>query len=120
MLDQVNYVTNEQGEQVGVLLDIATYQQLILDVSDDPDQLLGLSVAELEALAESKLAPAEQARMDELLARNAQTRLSEAEILELDNLLAQVDQLTMLKARAQYTLKKNSTLISEPQTSVWV
>ena len=71
----------------------------------DPAELLtSLSVAELEALADGVLAPARQGRLDELLAANAGGPLSAADGRELDRLLEVVDQLTVLKARARYTL----------------
>jgi hypothetical protein len=50
------------------------------------------------------LAPRAQARLDELVARNTQQRLSTAETAELEQLLERVDQLTLLKTRAKYTL----------------
>jgi hypothetical protein len=70
-----------------------------------PEMLIGLSVGELEALSESLLAPAAQARLDDLLASNAEGRLSAHETEELERLLEQVDQLTVLKTRARYTLQ---------------
>jgi hypothetical protein len=73
-------------------------------MSTDTELLTGLSHGELEALAESILAPAAQARLDELLARNQDHRLSGAEEAELDRLLNRLDQLTLLKTRARYTL----------------
>ena len=66
--------------------------------------LAGLSVAELEALADGLLAPAHQARLDELLSKNAQRSLDDPERNELDRLLNSADQLTLLKTRARYTL----------------
>jgi hypothetical protein len=66
--------------------------------------LIGLSVDELEALADSLLAPAAQARLDDLLARRKETPLSAQEEAELDRLLQKTDQLTILKTRARYTL----------------
>ena len=98
------YITNEQGERVGVLLDLEEYQQLIRLPTPDPEFLMGLSDAELQALAQSALAPVEQSRLDELLSRNADTQLAEEERAELDRLLDHVDQLTILKTRARYTL----------------
>jgi hypothetical protein len=98
------YITNEQGERIGVLLDLDEYQQLTRLFPPDPDLLMELSAAELQALAQSALAPAEQSRLDDLLARNADTTLSKAEQTELDRLLHHVDQLTILKTRARYTL----------------
>jgi hypothetical protein len=66
--------------------------------------LVGLSDEELEALADSMLSPSAQGRLDELLQRNSEGRLPPADLQELDRLLAQVDQLTILKTRARYTL----------------
>lgn len=70
----------------------------------DPEVLLGLSDGELEALAESLLIPTAQALLDDLLSRNEQSQLSAVEEAELDRLLDRVDQLTILKTRARYTL----------------
>jgi hypothetical protein len=74
----------------------------------DAELLIGLSEEELEALADGKLAPAAQLHLDELLKRNAESQLSEGEQSELDRLLSQVDHLTILKARARYTLLQQS------------
>ena len=73
-------------------------------MTTDPEMLVGLSVGELEALSESLLAPAAQARLDDLSARNAERLLSAAELAELESLLERVDQLTVVKTRARYTL----------------
>ena len=73
-------------------------------MSVDMEMLTSLSVPELEALADGLLAPARQARLDELLARNAECSLTGEERRELDRLLELVDQLTLLKTRARYTL----------------
>jgi hypothetical protein len=108
------YITNEQGERIGVLLDLEEYHQLTRSSPPDPELLLGLSEAELRALAQSSLAPAEQSRLDDLLARNADAQLSVTEQAELDRLLHHVDQLNILKTRAQYTLAHQTGL---PQTS---
>ena len=106
----MHYITNEQGERVGVLLDLTAYNRLVnLSVSDSAC-LVGLSKEELQALAASLLAPKAQARLDELLARNAMVELSTNEAAELDSLLEQVDQLTILKTRARYTLNYLETL----------
>jgi hypothetical protein len=64
-----------------------------------------LSVDELEALAESKLAPAAQTRMSDLLARNTEGQLTADEQVELDQILKRIDQLNILKARALLTLQ---------------
>jgi len=105
MTDKLRYVTDEQGKQIGVLLDLEEYHRLRHQPASDPDLLPGLSQAELAALADSLLAPAAQVRLDELLARHNEQPLAEAEAAELDRLLAQVDQLTILKTRARYTLQ---------------
>jgi hypothetical protein len=74
-------------------------------MNTDPEMLVGLSIGELEALSESLLAPAAQARLEELLSRNAEGKLSEAENAELEHLVERVDQLTVLKTRARFTLQ---------------
>lgn len=66
------------------------------------EMLTSLSVAELEALADGLLAPARQARLDQLLVKNAERSLGGEERRELDRLLELVDQLTLLKTRAIY------------------
>ena len=98
------YIIDEQGERIGVLLDLEEYQQLTRLSPSDADLLVGLSEDELQALAHSALAPAEQDRLDDLLARNADGQLSETDQVALDHLLHYVDQLTILKTRARYTL----------------
>ena len=70
----------------------------------DPERLISLSAAELEALADGRLATASQARIDELLELKANAGISSEDTAELDQLLGQVDQLTVLKTRARYTL----------------
>ena len=106
------YITNEQGERIGVLLDLDEYQQITRQLlrpdASDPEILIGLSEAELQALAHSTLAPAEQSRLDDLLTQNTEAQLSEAEQAELDRLLNDIDQLTILKTRARYTLAQQT------------
>lgn len=77
-------------------------------MSSNCEALTGLNDDELEALADSVLAPAAQARLDALLDRNAQGQLTASEISELDRLVARVDQLTILKTRARYTLEQKA------------
>lgn len=101
----MRYITNEQGERVGVLLDLETFDRLSISSNTDAEILPSLSQAELKALAESKLAPAAQTQLTELLDRNTEGQLSEEELVELDRLLAQSDHLTLLKTRARYTLR---------------
>jgi len=72
--------------------------------SSNPEVLVGLSIPELEALADSLLAPAAQQRLDELLALRKEKQLAVSEGPMLDALLTKVDQLTILKARARLTL----------------
>ena len=72
----------------------------------DPELLKELNFEELEALADSLLAPAAQARLDELLARRHEEALSADEDLELDRLLGKADRLTILKTRGRYTLNQ--------------
>ena len=78
-------------------------------MSSDPERLVGLSIEELEALADSWLAPAAQARLDDLLARQQEAPLSVGEAGEPDGLLQKVDQLTILTTRARYTLMQEQT-----------
>lgn len=70
----------------------------------DPEMLASLSIAELEALAEGAMVHARQARLEELLAQNNESSLTSGERRELARLLELSDQLTILKARARYTL----------------
>jgi ribosome assembly protein YihI (activator of Der GTPase) len=104
MVEPVRYVTDPQGERVGVLLDLESYRQLTTERAQDPECLEGLSREELEALSVARLAPEAQAVLDRLLERNAGESLSAEESARLDELLARVDHLALLVARARYTL----------------
>jgi hypothetical protein len=97
------FITNERGERTGVVLDIATYEGLTR-TPHDPALLTGLSKNELQALANVKLAPDDQEQLSSLLAKQSEGKLSQEELTHLDNLIAQVDQLTLVKAKAMYTL----------------
>jgi hypothetical protein len=68
-----------------------------------------MSIDELEALADTHLAPAAQQRLDDLLARQKEKQLTAGEEQELDRLLQKLDQLTILKTRARYTLNHEKT-----------
>jgi uncharacterized protein YnzC (UPF0291/DUF896 family) len=114
MNGQIQFVTNEKGEQTGVLLDMDYYYQLVSDNLVDPKLLKGLSIDELEALAKTKLSIDEQSRLNELTAKQKVDGLSDEEEQEIDQLLDYVDQLTILKARAMYTLHK-MTVSSTPK-----
>jgi len=105
MINQVQYVTDEDGKRVGVLLDVQSYQQMLVGV-DDPDLLPGLSRDELVALAETKLTSGDQDRLEYLLAANKSQTISEAETEELDAILERIDYLNIIKARALYTLQQ--------------
>jgi hypothetical protein len=102
----VQYITEENGRKVGVVLKWADYVRLLANAEADPDILTGLTYSELEALAHSKLASERQERLGELLARQADGALSDDESRELDRLLDQIDQLNILKARALLTLRE--------------
>ena len=67
-----------------------------------------VSVAGLQALANARLAPTEQTRLDELLELNSAGKLADKELQELDAILKQVDELNLLKARAEYTLRQQT------------
>ena len=112
MSNTLRYITDAQGKRIGVLLDLEAYQQLTRLSPPDSEILSGLSEAELQALAHSALALAEQARLDDLLARHADGQLPEAEQIELDRLLHHVDQLSLLKTRARYTLARHAGTLS--------
>lgn len=115
MTNAVQYITNEQGERIGVVLDLETYQRLArAQTPETSELLLNLSLDELEALANSALAANDQQYLDSLLAKNKESQLSEEESQSLDKLLARVDQLNLLKARAHYTLKhlENSAVLA--------
>jgi hypothetical protein len=105
MSQPLQYLTNEQGERVGVLLDWNTYAKLANPLGLDEECLVGLSIDELKALASCKLAVVEQIHLDDLVSRNTESLLDTNEIAELDDLLAKADRLTILKTRARYTLK---------------
>ena len=75
-------------------------------MSSTSELLIGPSVDELEPLADSLLAPAAQARLDDLLARRNEQPLSAEEETELDSLLQKTDHVTILKTRAWYTLSQ--------------
>jgi hypothetical protein len=106
MSEVIQYVTNQQGERVGVLLDLETYHRLVNTATSDEELLTDLSFEELQALANSQLATAEQAQLGELLAQNVAGQLSVDATERLDRLLARVDNLNVLKTRAKYTLQQ--------------
>jgi len=77
-------------------------------MKNSSELLTSLDIDELEALADSKLAPSAQNRLSDLLAKNNDGKLTGDEAKELDLLIARGDQLTILKARARYTLQQQA------------
>lgn len=102
----VKYITEEDGQRVGVVLNWEDYQNLRARFPEDPDLLPGLNEEELRALAEGMLSPQHQERLHELLERNRNQSLTDEEMQELDRLLERVDLLNILKARATLTLQE--------------
>lgn len=81
---------------------------------NDSELLTDLSVEELEALADNLLAPAAQAQLDGLRVRRREGAISADEELELDRLLCKIDQLTILRTRARYTLDRLTAKAADP------
>ena len=106
------FVTNAQGERVGVILDLATYEQM-LEGRGDPELLTGMTEVELTALAEGELAPNAQQQLRSLTEKSSEQTLSEDEVERLERLLEQVDYLNILKARARYTLQMRARTTRE-------
>lgn len=104
MSESVHYITNQQGERVGVMLDLETYNRLTNYLRSDTELLTNLSIDELQALAESMLAPKEQEELERFLVKNKETQLSADENDLLDKMLAKIDRLNIIKTRARYTL----------------
>lgn len=67
--------------------------------------IVGLSPAELQALAHAVVAADRQKQLQSLLEKNRQGALSAHEEQTLDTLLAEADQVALLKARALYTIQ---------------
>ena len=63
-----------------------------------------VSTEGLTALADMALAPKNQSKLDDFLARNAGGTLSAEESQELDLLLKKIDELNLVKARAAVAL----------------
>jgi len=77
-------------------------------MSSETNLLPNVGTAGLKALAGAKLAPQAQSRLDELLELNSAGRISKAERAELDTILQEIDELNLIKARAEYTLRHQS------------
>jgi len=69
------------------------------------EPLRGMSRAELSVLAEAVVAPGQAQTLQALLEKNRSGAMTPEEEAALDELLAQADQIGLLKARAQYTLR---------------
>jgi hypothetical protein len=67
---------------------------------------LFVSTEGLQALADMSLATKEQARLEQLLAKNAEGLLSQESVEELDTLLRKIDELNVIKSRAAVALGK--------------
>ena len=77
-------------------------------MSNETKILPNVSHSGLEALASAMLVPGAQSRLNELLSRNAEGNITDEELSELDRLVKQVDELNLLKARAEFTLRHQS------------
>ena len=104
-LPDVQYITRENGQRVGVVLAWEDFRNIQARLLDDPELLPGLSETELRALSEGMLAAEHQERLSMLLERNREQTLSAGESKELDRYLEQIDSLNILKARARLTLQ---------------
>ena len=108
-MEQIQYITDDDGQRIGVLLDIDTFLGLTRIEQSDPERLVGLSQDELRALADSKMTTGDQLRLDELPSRQQEGKLGPAEEKELNVYLQQIDHLTLLKTRARDTLAKDAS-----------
>lgn len=104
-LADVQYITRENGQRVGVVLAWEDFRNMQARLLDDPDLLPGLSEMELQALSQGVLSVEHQDRLSALLERNREQVLTEGEAAELDRYLEQIDSLNILKARARLTLR---------------
>ena len=104
-LPDVQYITRENGQRVGVVLAWEDFRNIQARLLDDPELLPGLSETELRALSEGMLAAEHQERLSTLLEHNREQTLTAREAEELDRYLEQIDSLNILKARARFTLK---------------
>ena len=74
----------------------------------DSPILTGLSDAELDMRTQMMLPDAQQDRLDQLLQKNRAGKLSAEEEQELDQLFAEVQRISVIKAKAIYTLQQRS------------
>ncbi len=66
MAESVQYLTNKQGERIGVFLDLETYHKLMDRSVVDFELLSNLSLDELQALADINLSINTQTELDDL------------------------------------------------------
>ena len=66
MAASVQYLTNKQGERIGVFLDLETYHKLMDQSVVDFELLSNLSLDELQALADINLSINTQTELDDL------------------------------------------------------
>lgn len=104
-LPAVQYITQENGQRVGVVLAWEDFRNLQARLLNDPDLLTGLSETELHALSQGVLSVEHQGRLSALLERNREQSLTAQEAEELDRYVEQVDSLNILKAKALLTLR---------------
>lgn len=78
-LSDVQYITREDGQRVGVVLAWEDFRTIQARLLDDPDLLPGLSESELRALSDGVLAVEHQQRLSTLLERNRKQTLSTGE-----------------------------------------
>ena len=63
-----------------------------------------MSIEELRALANARIAPARQRRLTTLLRKNKALKVNEKDETELNAIIEECDHLALLKAKAMYTL----------------
>ena len=66
MAESTQYLTNNQGERIGVFLDLETYHKLMDQSVVDFELLSNLSLDELQALADINLSINTQTELDDL------------------------------------------------------
>ena len=104
ILSSIDRLSPDEQQEVVVGLLNKSSRDRAVNIGNDARCLLGLSMKELQALSDCRLSVIEQERLNDLLDYNSNGALSAEESIELEQLVEQVDQLSLLKTRAQYTL----------------